>query len=259
MTDIVELEQRGGATIVRLNRPERMNALSRALVEALGRVGRELAAASEVRVVVLTGAGDRAFCAGADLKERLAMSGDQVREQLALYRSELAWLGNFRAPVVAAINGAALGGGLELALACDLRVAHEGAVLGLPETSLGIIPGAGGTQRLPRIVGEAKAKELILLGTRLSAQQALAIGLVNCVVPASKPLLDETLAFIRPITEGAPLAQSAALRALRAASLPLEQGLAVELSAYEECLNSEDRREALLAFQERRPPRFQGR
>jgi enoyl-CoA hydratase/carnithine racemase len=259
MSQVVELERLNGVALVRLNRPERMNALSRAMVEALGRVGRELDADSDVRVVVLTGAGEKAFCAGADLKERAGMSEPQVLEQLALYRSELAWLGNFRAPVVAAINGVALGGGLELALSCDLRVARAGAVLGLPETSLGIIPGAGGTQRLPRLVGEAKAKELILLGTRLSAEQALSVGLVNCVVPAEKSLLDETLDFIRPIVEGAPIAQRAALRALRAASLPLDQGLAVELSAYEECLVSEDRREALLAFQERRPPRFQGR
>jgi enoyl-CoA hydratase/carnithine racemase len=222
-------------------------------------VGRELSADSDLRVVVLTGTGDKAFCAGADLKERIGMSDSQVLEQLALYRSELAWLGDFRTPVVAAINGVALGGGLELALSCDLRLARAGALLGLPETSLGIIPGAGGTQRLPRLVGEAKAKELILLGTRLSAEQALAVGLVNCVIPAEKSLLDEALAFIRPIVEGAPIAQRAALRALRAASLPLEQGLAVELSAYQECLASEDRREALLAFQERRPPHFQGR
>ena len=255
----VRVEHQGNVAVVFLDRPQRMNALSRAMVLALGRVGRELSAMSSVRAVVLTGAGERAFCAGADLKERLGMSDAQVLEQLELYRSELGWLGTFGVPVIAAINGAALGGGLELALACDLRVAHEGAVLGLPETSLGIIPGAGGTQRLPRIVGEAKAKELILLGQRLSAAQALAIGLVNRVVPASEALLEATFAFIRPISEGAPIAQAAALRALRAASLPLEQGLAVELAAYQECLGSEDRREALLAFKEQRPPRFQGR
>lgn len=259
MSDGVTLEHQAGVAVVTLDRPQRMNALSRDMVLALGRVGRELTALNSVRAVVLTGAGDRAFCAGADLKERLGMNDAQVLEQLALYRSELGWLGDFRVPVVAAINGVALGGGLELALACDLRVAHEGALLGLPETTLGIIPGAGGTQRLPRLIGEARAKELILLGQRLSAEHALAIGLVNRVVPKSEALLDATLSFIRPISEGAPLAQAAALRALRAASLPLEQGLAVEFAAYQECLASEDRREALLAFQERRPPRFQGR
>jgi enoyl-CoA hydratase/carnithine racemase len=257
--DGVRLELRGNVALVTLDRPSRMNALSRDSVLGLGRIGRELEASAGVRAVVLTGAGERAFCAGADLKERLGMSEAQVLEQLGLYRSELAWLGHFRVPVIAAINGVALGGGLELALACDLRVAREGALLGLPETSLGIIPGAGGTQRLPRLVGEAKAKELILLGQRLSAEQALAIGLVHRVVPAAEALLDATLEFIRPISEGAPIAQGAALRALRASSLPLEEGLKVELSAYEECLGSEDRREALLAFKEQRPPRFQGR
>jgi enoyl-CoA hydratase/carnithine racemase len=259
MSDGVVLEHREGVAVVTLDRPQRMNALSREMVLGLGRVGRELTTLGSVRAVVLTGAGDGAFCAGADLKERIGMSDAQVLEQLALYRSELGWLGEFRVPVVAAINGVALGGGLELALACDLRVAHAGAVLGLPETSLGIIPGAGGTQRLPRLVGEAKAKELILLGERLTAEQALAIGLLSRVFPKSEALLDATLAFIRPISEGAPLAQAAALRAIRAASLPLEQGLAVELAAYRECLGSEDRREALLAFQERRKARFQGR
>jgi enoyl-CoA hydratase/carnithine racemase len=259
MTEPVQLERREGVAIVTLDRETRMNALSREMVLALGRVGRELALESGLRAVLLTGRGRRAFCAGADLKERIGMSDAQVLELLRLYRSELGWLGEFQVPVVAAINGAALGGGLELALACDLRVAHEGAVLGLPETSLGIIPGAGGTQRLPRLIGEAKAKELILLGQRLSAAEALTVGLVHRVVPASEPLLDAALAFMRPISEGAPLAQSAALRALRAAELPLEQGLAVELAAYETCLGSEDRREALLAFQEKRPPRFRGR
>jgi methylglutaconyl-CoA hydratase len=255
----VRVEHHGQVAVVFLDRPQRMNALSRGMVLELGRIGRELEVMRDVRAVVLTGVGERAFCAGADLKERLGMSDGEVLEQLNLYRSELGWLGSFRVPVIAAINGAALGGGLELALACDLRVAREGAVLGLPETSLGIIPGAGGTQRLPRIVGEAKAKELILLGQRLTAEQALAVGLVSRVIPAADALLEATFAFIRPISEGAPIAQAAALRALRAASLPLEEGLAVELSAYQECLGSEDRREALLAFQEQRPPRFQGR
>jgi enoyl-CoA hydratase/carnithine racemase len=236
-----------------------MNALSREMLVALGRVGRELATDPSVRGIVLTGAGERAFCAGADLKERAGMSEPEILEMLALYRSELAWLGSGRVPVLAAINGVALGGGLELALACDLRVAREGALLGLPETSLGIIPGAGGTQRLPRIVGEARAKELVLLGSRLDSEAALVAGLVNRVIPRFEDFLEAALAYARPILCGAPIAQAAALKALRAAELPLEQGLAVELEAYEACLGSEDRREALLAFQEKRPPRFQGR
>jgi methylglutaconyl-CoA hydratase len=162
-------------------------------------------------------------------------------------------------PVIAAINGVALGGGLELALACDLRVAVDTALLGLPETTLGIIPGAGGTQYLPRIVGAARAKEMILLGRRLTAPEALGIGLVNHLVDDDADLLTETLNYARPIVEGAPIAQAAALKALRAAELPLDEGLAIELRAYEDCLYSEDRREGLRAFAEKRPPKYTGK
>ncbi|MFO7177573.1 MAG: enoyl-CoA hydratase-related protein [Pseudomonadota bacterium] len=259
MSEGLRIERRETAAIVVLDRPDRQNALSRDLVRALGRVGKELDADESVRAVILTGAGRRAFCAGADLKERRGMSDAEVLDMLRSYRTELAWIGAFRAPVVAAINGIALGGGLELALACDLRVAVDGAVLGLPETTLGIIPGAGGTQRLPRIVGPARARELILLGRRWTAREALSIGLLNHVVVDPERLIDETLAFIRPILEGAPIAQRAALEALRAAELPLDEGLEVELAAYERCLKSEDRLEGLRAFEEKRPPRFTGR
>jgi methylglutaconyl-CoA hydratase len=254
------LERRGPAAIVTLNRPDRRNALDRATVSELGRVGRELTEDAGVRACVLTGAGDRAFCAGADLKEREGMTEDEVRRMLDLYRSELAWLGSAPFPVVAALNGAALGGGLELALTCDLRVAAAHAVLGLPETSLAIIPGAGGTQRLPRIVGVPRALELILLGRRLNAEEALGVGLVNRVVPAGSDLLEDALGWLAPLLEGAPLAMRAALTAVRAATaLPLDAGLDAEREAYERCLTSEDRREALRAFTEKRPPVFQGR
>ncbi len=259
MSDGARLERHGAVAVVVLDRPERMNALSRAAVLALGAIGRTLAADPRVRAVVLTGAGYKAFCAGADLKERLTLQEAEVLELLQLYRSELGWIGALDVPVVAAINGVALGGGLEMALACDLRIARETAVLGLPETSLGIIPGAGGTQRLPRLIGEARAKEMILLGKRLSAAEALSIGLLQQVVSSSQDFLLAALDYIKPISEGAPIAQAAALRALRAAELPLAEGLAAELSAYEVCLKSADRKEALLAFQEKRPPKFEGR
>ncbi len=250
----------GSVAVLTLDRPERMNALSRAVVEEIGRIGHELSADDGVRACVLTGAGDKAFCAGADLKERAGMSDREVREQLALYRSELSWLGDAPFVTVAAINGVALGGGLELALTCDLRVAAESALLGLPETGLGIIPAAGGTQRLPRLVGTAKALELILRQTRLTAAEALAIGLVNRVAPAGSAVLDDTLTWLDPIASGAPVAQQAALQAVRAAlTLPLQDGLALELQAYEQCLSSEDRQEALLAFAEKRKPVFKGK
>jgi methylglutaconyl-CoA hydratase len=256
----VRLERRGGVALVTLDRPDRMNALSRALVTRFGEIGREVAALQDVRLVIVTGTGDRAFCAGADLKERAAMAQDEVRGLLLAYETELGWLETIEAPTLAAINGAALGGGLELALLCDLRIAAEHAVLGLPETSLGVIPGAGGTQRLPRLLGEARAKELILRAARLSAPEALILGLVNQVLPKTDQFLLEVMAWAQPILEGAPLAIRAALKAMRGAQArELREGLALERAAYETCLTSEDRLEALAAFSEKRKPLFKGR
>jgi methylglutaconyl-CoA hydratase len=256
----VRLERRASAAVVTIDRPDQRNALDRETVLELGRIGRELAGDDGVRLAVLTGAGDKAFCAGADLKERATMSDDDVRDMLALYASELVWLEQSPFPVVAALNGAALGGGLELALTCELRVAAPHAVLGLPETSLGIIPAAGGTQRLPRIIGHSKALELVLLGARIDALEARAIGLVNRVSPAETPVVDDALAWLLPIIDGAPIAQRAALVAVRAArETSLREGLELERRAYEECLASDDRREALRAFAEKRKPVFRGR
>jgi enoyl-CoA hydratase/carnithine racemase len=256
----VTLVRRGRAAIVTLARPDRRNALDRPTLAELGRIGSELGNDAAVGAVVLTGTGDQAFCAGADLKERAGMSDDEVRAMLGQYRTELAWLSSSPFPVVAALNGAALGGGLELALACDLRVAAAHAVLGLPETSLGIIPAAGGTQRLPRLVGLAKAMELVLLGTRLTAAEALALGIVNRVAAAGTSVLEDTLAWLAPVLDGSPIAMRAALEALRASvALPLAEGLAAERHAYEACLVSEDRKEALAAFAEKRKPVFGGR
>jgi methylglutaconyl-CoA hydratase len=259
--DLITCERKDGVALVTLNRPDKRNALSRALLGRLGELGRSLLGDESLRLVVVTGAGDRAFCAGADLEERAKMSDDEVRAQLAAYRTELSWLSDPRLPTLAALNGAALGGGLELALACDFRIAHESAVLGLVETSLGVIPGAGGTQRLPRIVGEAKAKELILLSRKLSANEALALGLVHAVVAGPvQNLVTSALQWAAPLLAAAPLATRAALAAIQAASeLSLEDGLERELVEYEHCLTSEDRLEALRAFREKRPPLFRGK
>jgi enoyl-CoA hydratase/carnithine racemase len=256
----VVVEKRGPVGLLTLNRERSRNALSRETLYAFGRLGRELIADPAIRVIVVTGAGDKAFCAGADLKERQGMSTDDVRVQVGLYRSELGVLDKSPKPVVAAINGVAFGGGLELALVCDLRVAAAHAELALPETTLGIIPGAGGTQRVPRIVGEARAKELILLGRRLSAKQALEWGLVNRVAPDGVPLLEDVFKFVEPIANGAPIAQAAALAAIEDAyTVPLERGLELERVHYDETLRSEDRLEALKAFAEKRKPAFRGR
>jgi enoyl-CoA hydratase/carnithine racemase len=255
----VTLSHRGGAAVITIDRPDRMNALSRDTLLALGQHARAAIADSAVRAIVLTGSGDKAFCAGADLKERHGMDENAVREQLARYRDEMGVLDRSPKPVVAAINGVALGGGLELALLCDLRVAAPSAMLALPETTLGIIPGAGGTQRLPRVVGEARAKEMILLGRRVSAVEALAWGLVNRISPEGTPVLDDTLAFIEPITTGAPIAQAAALDAIDASfDAALAHGLDLERAFYDRCLRSEDRRRALEAFAQKKKPVFSG-
>lgn len=249
-----------GVCTLTLNRPDAMNALSLDLLGRLQAALEEISFDPEVRCVIVTGAGDRAFCAGADLKERQGMSTDDVRVQVGLYRSELGVLDTSPKPVIAALNGVAFGGGLELALICDLRVAAPHAELGLPETTLGIIPGAGGTQRLPRVVGEARAKEMILLGRRLGANEALAWGLVNRVSPVGTSVLDDTLAWIEPIANGAPIAQAAALRAIEASyDVPLAHGLELERVFYDETVRSDDRLEALRAFAEKRRPAFRGK
>jgi enoyl-CoA hydratase/carnithine racemase len=259
-SDPVRLDRRGAVAVLTIDRESRRNALSRDTLFAIGRLGRELIADASVRAIVITGAGDKAFCAGADLKERQGMSNEEVRLQVGLYRSELGVLDRSPKPVVAALNGVAFGGGLELALIADLRVAAAHAELALPETTLGIIPGAGGTQRLPRVVGEARAKEMILLGRKLGAAEALAWGLVNRVSPAGVSVLDDTLAFLQPIAEGAPIAQAAALGAIDASyDVPLAHGLELERVFYDETLRSEDRLEALRAFAEKRRPAFRGR
>ena len=260
MNEPIKVEQRGTVAVWTIDRPDRMNSLSRDLLLAFGRLAREAVSDPRVRAIVITGEGDKAFCAGADLKERQGMTENDVRVQVDLYRTELGPLDRSPKPVVAAINGVAFGGGLELALVCDMRVAAAHAQLALPETSLGIIPGAGGTQRLPRIVGEARAKEMILLARKLTADEALAWGLVNRVTPAGKSVVDDAVEWIAPIANGAPIAQAAALEAIdRSFDATLELGMELEKVSYDKTLVSEDRREALAAFAAKRKPEFRGK
>lgn len=257
--EVVTSERRGRVAVWTINRAARSNALSREVLFAFGRLARSTIPDPDVRAIIITGSGDKAFCAGADLKERQGMTENDIRIQVELYRSELGPIDRSPKPVIAALNGVAFGGGLELALVCDLRVAVDSAVLALPETTLGIIPGAGGTQRLTRLVGNARAKEMILLGRRLAAEEAREWGLVNRVVPKGSSLLDDVLAWIEPITDGAPIAQAAALEAIdRADDISLEMGLELEKVSYDKVLVSEDRREALRAFAEKRKPEFKG-
>ncbi len=255
----VKLERRGPVAVLTVDRPDRRNALSRQTLMELGRFGRELVLDADIRAIIITGSGDKVFCAGADLKERQAFTNEDVRIQVGLYRTELGVLDKSPKPVVAALNGSAFGGGLELALLCDLRVCAPAAKLALPETTLGIIPGAGGTQRLPRVIGEARAKEMILLGRPIDAATALAWGLVNRVSPEGVNVVDDAIEFIKPIAEGAPIAQAAALAAVDIAlATDLDQGLQLERVFYDETLRSSDRLEALKAFAEKRTPRFTG-
>jgi enoyl-CoA hydratase/carnithine racemase len=254
----VRVDLPGSVATITLDRPEARNALDRPLLRALGSALRDLDARPGLRAVVLTGAGDRAFCAGADLRERATMSDEETRGFLALLGEAVALLEGLPVPVVAALNGATLGGGLELALGCDLRVASEEAVLGLPEVGVGIIPGAGGTQRLPRLVGLARAKEMVLTGRKLTAGVAESWGLVNRVVPAAQ-VLGAAHALAQEVADKAPLAVAAAKRALDGGwGRPLPEGLAWESACYGSLLGTRDRREGLEAFAQKRLPRWSG-
>jgi methylglutaconyl-CoA hydratase len=254
------MEVRDNVAYVTIDRPEARNALGPFVNFELSQHWDRIEADDDIWLGVVTGAGDKAFCAGADLKERQGMTDDDVRAQVHLYRTELGPLDHSAKPVIAALNGVAFGGGLELALVCDLRIAAPHALLALPETSLGIIPGAGGTQRLPRVVGEARAKEMILLGRRLTAQEALAFGLVNRISPEGRNVVDDAVEWVAPIANGAPIAQAAALEAIdRSFEVGLDLGLELEKVSYDKVLRSADRREALAAFAEKRAPRFEGK
>lgn len=246
----------GGIATITLNRPARYNALGARIVEELGDALEEIEGSGEVRVVILTGAGDRAFCSGVDLKERAGMDADERwahNRALNLFAERLARL---QAPTIAALNGLAFGGGLEITLACDFRIAVEGATFALPEVGIGIVPGAGGTQRLPRLVGPTRAKELILTARRVDAETALEMGLVSRVVPPDA-LATEARVLAEEIAANSPLALAYAKAAVDMASeTTLDQGLRYETAAIRTTLASDDYAEGLAAFAEKRKPEF---
>ncbi len=252
------IEKRDGILIVTINRPKRMNALDRKTL----RMGAEMVEKAhyerDIRVVIVTGAGEKAFSAGADLKERATMNQMEVRQYILMIKRTLNSLENLSKPVIAAINGVALGGGLEFALACDIRIASPNARFGLTETSLGIIPGGGGTQRLPRLIGRGRAKEMIFTAQVIDAETALDYGLISHIAPEGG-LMEMALEIAEGIKANGPLAVAQAKIAVnRGMETDIESGLEIESNAYEKLIFTKDRVEALNAFREKRRPDFKG-
>jgi enoyl-CoA hydratase len=256
--ETLRIDTEAGVATITIDRQEKRNALNSTVRDELVAALDALRDDEGVRVLVITGAGEKAFVAGADigefagrtpLEQRATMTGRRVFDEVAAYPR----------PVIAMINGFCLGGGCELALACDLRIAADSAKLGQPEINLGIIPGGGGTQRLPRVVGTGQAMRLVLSGEIIDAAEALRIGLVDLVHPAAE-LREKTMELARKIAEKSPVALRMAKSAVRAAAeMPLSAGLAYETELFVTCFASEDKTEGVAAFLEKRPAQFTGR
>jgi enoyl-CoA hydratase len=250
---------RDGIAFVILNRPEKLNALNDRVVDELSDAAGRIAAEDGIRGAILTGAGAKAFAAGADISELAGQGPFDGKARALKGQAMLRRLETCGKPVLAAINGFALGGGCELALACHLRIASEAANFGQPEVKLGITPGYGGTQRLPRLVGRGAALHMILTGEAIDAQQALRIGLVSQVVPAGE-LLAAAEKMMRAILKNAPLAIRLALEAVeRGLDMTLEEGLLLEANHFGLLASTRDMKEGLTAFLEKRAPGFEGR
>ena len=255
--ETLRLEVKDHIATVTLYRPDALNAMSMGMFFDLGRVFARIDDDASIWVVIVTGHG-RAFSVGADLKERQTMSVDDLRRRRRLAPQVFGGIARCKRPVIAAINGFAFGGGFELALLCDLLVACESAKLALPETTLGVIPGGGATQRLPRMIAPHKAKELIFTGRRISAREAFDLGILNRLVPDAD-LMSEVHKLAAEMMTNPPLALAQAKRAIAAsANMGIDPGLEFEAEAYQACIASPDRTEALNAFKEKRKPRFTG-
>lgn len=253
------VEQHGTVLLVTLNRPSALNALNAQLLAELSAVVAGVASDAGVRAMVLTGAGDRAFAAGADIAELSTLDAESGRRFAASGQAVFSALERLGKPSIAAINGFALGGGCELAMACTLRLAADTALFGQPEVDLGIIPGFGGSQRLARLVGRGRALALLLGGHRIGAEEAESIGLVNRIVPAAE-LTAEALKLAQQLAEKAPLAVRYLLNAVYAgADLPLDQALQLEATLFGLSASTADMKEGTRAFLEKRKPEFRGR
>jgi enoyl-CoA hydratase len=251
-------EARADIAHVTINRPKKMNALNHNAIEELSNCFEHIGKATEVGGVVLTGAGEKAFVAGADINELAVLTPAQARETALRGQALMSRIENLGKPVVAAVNGFALGGGCELALACTLRIASENARFGLPEVRLGIIPGYGGTQRLPRLVGKGRALEIILSGEPISAQEAWRMGLANQVV-SLPDLIPTAVKAIQRITANSPAALRYALEAVnRGMEMTEASGEKIEANLFGLCCATSDMKEGTQAFLEKRPPQFKG-
>jgi len=255
---LTRAEGNQGIAVLTLNRPESMNAMNTKMALELIETLEELKYEDNVRVLILTGAGSKSFCVGADLKERNGMSQKDWKKQHDYFEKVTEGIREFPYPVIGAINGYALGGGLEIALSCDIRTAAEHSGLGLPEAKLGLIPGIGGTQLLPRILPVGLAKEILFTGKRITAEEGKQWGLINHVYD-EESLLEETLKLAETIANNAPLSLKALKKAVnKGTETDLATGLVLELEAYYKCANSEDRLEGIYAFNEKRCPEWKG-
>ncbi len=252
-------EKREGIAFVTINRPKVLNALNAATMRELGECFSGIAADPEVRVVILTGAGEKAFVAGADINELAVLTPLEAQETTLRGQAVLERIENLGKPVIAAVNGYALGGGCEIAMACTLRVASQNARLGQPEVKLGIVPGYGGTQRLPRLVGAGLALQMVLTGEPITAEEAYRIGLVNQVVPAAE-LIPTCEALAKKIMANAPVAVRFAMEAVnRGLNMTLAEGMNLEATLFALACATEDSKEGTRAFLEKHAAQFVGR
>lgn len=255
----IKMEKADEVGVVTINRPEKLNALNGETLEELKQAFLDLAGDAEVRAVILTGAGEKAFVAGADIQELSTLSAREGRETSRKGQELTLQMERFPKPLIGAVNGFALGGGLEIAMACHLRTASIKARFGLPEVTLGLIPGYGGTQRLPRLVGKGRALEMILSGSMIDAQEAHRIGLVNKVIEPEE-LLNQTKELAKKMTQNGPLALAMALESVeRGYEMSLSESLNLEADLFGMCCTTEDMREGTGAFLEKRKANFQAK